>query len=477
MCQDRYQGNVECLPRLLIWRNLFARTLLCFPPKFPSPMVPFEPRTDSQKLEMPGLNQRSTRASRSATSEAADLTIRILRHDASSGTAALTWNTESVLVYMIADLVRASHGRNAIELPASLAAHFDNSLEALVAARRIQTAILEFLARRPDGGMGAAVFIHPEAGFPQKTAQSALDLARPGQIIVSQEVSARFQNLPGIDLRPVPALTTGGTEAAGLSELIWISAERLASRESTASVAPTANVASPVGATMIVNASLSSTEPRDETASRAARSPGSSQALNASLTPPDGLRHRAGGFEETLAEFEEHRSFITPLKMGVAAAALVVVVVGVVLFHPWSGSNVQPKPQAIQKPIRAPVATPEPPIRRLPQPPAVPVEGSHPKPPILKASSTRKPAVTAQDTDPTKKPEDTPIQGFEGNSTYDGMTRKDIPRLLQWARSDAGNGNYAKAAQEYRVILQLEPSNPDAREGLRKIQVAQGREQ
>ena len=55
------------------------------------------------------------------------------------------------------------------------------------------------------------------------------------------------------------------------------------------------------------------------------------------------------------------------------------------------------------------------------------------------------------------------------------MTQKDIPRLLQWARSDAGNGNYAKAAQEYRVILQLEPGNPDAREGLRKIQVAQER--
>jgi hypothetical protein len=76
-----------------------------------------------------------------------------------------------------------------------------------------------------------------------------------------------------------------------------------------------------------------------------------------------------------------------------------------------------------------------------------------------------------------KKPEDTPIQGFEGNSTYDGMTQRDITRLLQWARSDAGNGNYAKAAQEYRVILQLQPYNSDAKEGLRKIQVAQQRDQ
>jgi hypothetical protein len=72
-----------------------------------------------------------------------------------------------------------------------------------------------------------------------------------------------------------------------------------------------------------------------------------------------------------------------------------------------------------------------------------------------------------------KKPEDKTIQGFEGDSTYDGMTQRDIPRLLQWARSDAGNGRYEKAAREYRVVLQLQPNNPDAKEGLRRIQLAQ----
>ena len=439
--------------------------------------MPFEPRTDSKELEISGLNQSSTTASRSAAWEAADLTIRILRQDATSGTAALTWTSESVLVYMIADLVRASHGRTAIEMPATLAAHFDNSLEALVAARRIQSAILEFLACRPGDWMGAAVLLHPAAGFSQKMGQSALQLAAPGQIIVSQEVATRFQGVSGIELRRVPALTTGGTEPAGLSELIWTSAERLADLRSKASVARTPNVASSVGATMIVNASLR--EPGGETASQMALSLGSSQEFDASLTPAaDGWKHRAGAFKETLAEFEEHRSFITPLKMAVAAAVIVLVVVGVVWLHPWSDSNVQPKPQVIEKPTPAPVATPEPPLSPVPEPLAAPpVAASHPKPqpPIPKPSSSKKPPVTAQDTVTTKKPEDTPIQGFEGNSTYDGMTQKDIPRLLQWARSDAGNGNYAKSAQEYRVILQLEPGNPDAREGLRKIQVAQER--
>jgi hypothetical protein len=105
-------------------------------------------------------------------------------------------------------------------------------------------------------------------------------------------------------------------------------------------------------------------------------------------------------------------------------------------------------------------------VQPVNNPPAKPVV----KPPVNKP-------VDKTPKDKAKKPEDTPIVGFEGNSTYDGMTQKDISRLLQWARSDAGNGNYAKAAQEYRVILQLQPYNSDAKEGLRKIQVAQQRDQ
>jgi hypothetical protein len=440
-------------------------------------MVPFEPKTDSKEFEIANPERSLATGNRSALSETADLTIRVWRRDSGSGTAALTWHSESVLVYMIADLVAASHGRTAVETPAVMAAHFDNSLQSLVAAKRIQTAILEFLACRPGDCVGAAVLIHPPvaAGFSQGMAQSALRLAEPGQIILSEEVSRRFRELPGIELHAVPALTTGGTEHSGLMELIWTSAERLASLRNSASVAPpTVEVGPPVGATMIVNAPLAapggdaaSTSDRNDTASR---------------NPPaaEGLKHREGAFEEGLADFEERRSFITRSRMVVAAIAVVLVVVGLVLFHPWSGSNVQPKLQPPDTPSETLPATTEPPTNSSPQPPPVvqPVPDSQakPQPPVVKPPV--KPVdKTAKDRDKTKKPEDTPIVGFEGNSTYDGMTQRDISRLLQWARSDAGNGNYAKAAQEYRVILQLQPNNPDAREGLRKIQLAQGRDQ
>lgn len=452
-------------------------------------MVPFEPKTDSKEFEIANLEQSAATGSRIAASAAADLTIRVWHRDGGGGTAPLNWQSESVLVYMVADLVAASHGRTAVEMPTAMVAHFDNSLHALVAAKRIENAILEFLACRPGDYLGAAVLIHPPVaeGFSQGMAQSALRLAEPGQVILSEEVARRFQDLPGIELRAVPALTTGGTEHAGLAELIWTSPERLASLRNSTSQAPTTSevgppeVGPPVGATMIVNSPFAT--PRSNTASGSDRIDTASQRSSAA----EGFKNREEVFEEGLAEFEERRSFITGSKMVVGAVAIVLVIVALVLFHPWSGSRVQPKSQVDETPTgTAPATTTETPASSIPQPPVVqppPEEPAKVQPPPAKPPVTTKTSTEKKDKDrdkakaKAKKPEDTPIQGFEGNSTYDGMTQRDIPRLLQWARSDAGNGNYAKAAQEYRVILQLQPYNSDAKEGLRKIQVAQQRDQ
>jgi hypothetical protein len=444
-----------------------------FPPKFLSPMAPFEPKTDSKEFEVENLDKRPS----INPGEAAALTIRIWQRDANSDKAALTWKRESVLVYMIADLVAASHGRTAVQTPAAMAAHFDHSLQALVAAKRIQTAILEFLACRPGDCAGAAVLIHPAAvtGFSPAMAQGALRLAEPGQIILSQQIVKRFQELPGIELRAVAPLTTGGSEHTGLMELLWTSAERLASLRNTApAAAPTATLDASFGATMIVKTSPAHTA--GSQVDRADRS----NTDSASAQAADGFSNRDAAFARGLAEFEEHRSFITPLRIGVATIGVVLVVAGLFLFHPWSDSNVRPKPQVHDEPAGS-VAVPNEPASAVPQPPPVaqpaPELPTKSQPPVVVPPPVNNPPPQKnREKDKSRKPEDT-IQGFEGSSTYNGMTQKDIPQLLQWARSDAGNGNYGKAAQEYRAILQLQPNNSDAREGLRKIQVAQGLDQ
>jgi hypothetical protein len=59
-------------------------------------------------------------------------------------------------------------------------------------------------------------------------------------------------------------------------------------------------------------------------------------------------------------------------------------------------------------------------------------------------------------------------------SEFGGLTQKDIPRLLDNAKRDAGDGNYDKARREYQAILKLQANNPDAKEGLRKLSIIQG---
>ena len=376
---------------------------------------------------------------------------------------------------MIADLVAASRGRAASETPSALTAHFDNTNLALVAARRIHLSILEFVSSKPGDYLGAAVFIHPpaSAGFSSGMAQSALRVAEPGQIILAETVSRSLQDLPGIDLRPVAALTTGGTEHAGLSELAWASPEQVAKLRESARVRPSASPA--VGATMIVNAPIPGDRPQagsDKT--------GTAKPKVTQRPPQQGFAPaREGAFEEGLADYQLSRSFITRTRVIIGVAAILVVGVGVAMFYPSRPSKIPQRPPETQ-PVEThttPVPVPEP-VPPQPEPPrqdtdshakkAEPHVKKQPKPPSQKP---------VPDQENAKKPEDTPIQGFEGNSTYDGMTQKDIPRLLLWARSDAGNGRYQKAGQEYRVILQLQPNNLDAKEGLRKLQLAQQRDQ
>ena len=430
-------------------------------------MPPFEPKTDTKESGLANSGQDAL-----GSTAAADITLRLWRQDQASGASSLNWNSESVLVYMIADLVAASYGRTAVPSSALMTANFESGNQAMVAARRIQLAILEFVACKPGDFLGAAILIHSpiQAGFSSGMAQSALRLAEPGQIILSEAVSSGLRDLPGIELRPVAALTTGGTEHAGLSELVWATPEQIAKLRESARTRPASVSSTPaMGATMMVNAPLGPGPNKTRTASANIDQPSADKRATSS---------RDGAFEEVLTDFQEHRSFITRTRAVIGVIAMILIGVAVALFYPSSGSKVPQKladTPAAEKQFTPP-ATPEP---TSPPPTTVQaIPDITPKtqaPPIRKAP--KPPAQKDQGKETAKKSEEVPIQGFEGNSTYDGMTQRDIPRLLQWARSDAGNGRYEKSGQEYRVILQLQPNNLDAKEGLRKLQLAQQHDQ
>jgi hypothetical protein len=438
-------------------------------------MPPHEPKIDSKEFAIPGPGLE-VRPTQEAPGDSVDLTIRLWNPQRPAAAGSVSWKTESVLVYMILDLVTASQGR-VDDSTSAMIAHFDSAGRALVAARRVECAILEFLGCRPAEALAAAILIHPPAtvpgGLSAGMAQRALGLAEPGQILLSEEAARHFKDTAGIELRAVPALATGGDGERGLAELVWASPDQIARLKAVLSSAQPSEESPFLGATMMVNASTE----KPATSQTAQAAPGATAGWSApeSATERSGSARLAGelragrGPSDPDLEDEE-QPLLTGPRVIVGGLAIVLVAGLVWAFHPsrvtkipgpvpdsqvgapasTAGPSAQPNQPALPP---TPSSAPEPlkPVVAKPVPPA--------KPAAEKRGKEKPPTVGA-----APIPEEShPVQSVEG------MTAKDIPKLLEMARSDAGSGNYDKARREYRIVLELQPSNAEAREGLRRL--------
>jgi len=453
-------------------------------------MAHYEPKTDSREFENPNQGQALS-AWADSGSDPTDIAIRLWGPEWSGQAGSLTWKTDSVFVYMIADLVLASHGRLAEESTALMAAHFDSSRHALVAAKRIQISILDFVACRP--GNGVAILIHQPSvsAATSGLVQGALRLAKPGQILIGEDVSRRLRDLSGIELLPVPALAAGGAGQRGLAELVWTSTERIAGLQaSVIDGAASQQEAPPVGATMIVNTPIPvdrevsptvqpvtgdfvykrSTDPDSQ------RMPTAQEAVADLIPRENDLQGMQGSsLTQELDELEQ-RPFLTRTRiiLGVSALVLVGALVAV-LYFPANGTKVPVRAlekgntgaAAVESKPATAVHT-EPPQQVPPQP--------QPKAPEPQA---KVPKVVVQPPPPVKPPADTkaknkkenPVQAQQPEVVEElgGLSQNDVPTLLKLARDDAGAGKYDKARSEFRKILQLQPSNQEAKEGLRRL--------
>ncbi len=428
-------------------------------------MAQYEQKTDSREFEVANPEGNAGSWGGNPGTDATDIAIRLWIQDRGLRP---TWKTDSVLVYMIADLVGASHGCVSEESSAVMLAHFDGSRQALVAARRIQTSILEFVACRPGERIGAAILIYPPsasspAGFSGEMALQALGQARPGQILLAEYSSQQLRDLPGIEIRAVPALTiVPGEWQSGLTELIWTTPEQIARLQDCvgSEVEPQSSDNRPVDATVIV------TSP-----SRNARQGPANEAA-----PPisDSFKQSSSSSLTEELDDPEERPFITRTRAILGAVAVVLVVVLIFIFQrPTRVSKpplIQQQEQAggVENQVKQPPATPEPEATTAQPAPATtktrakaPTEAAHPRTPSKPASDNQ-----------AKNKKETP----EEPVAYDdsgGVSQKDIPALLGMAQRDAGAGNYDKAKREYKKILSLQPGNQDAKDGLRRLDLIQ----
>ena len=477
-------------------------------------MAQYEQKTDSREFEVANSGQHPGTWGGDLAGDATDIAIRLWGVERPDRAAPLTWKVESVLVYMITDLVSASHGRIVEESPAVMAAHFENSRQALVAAKRIQTSILEFLACRPSQRIAGAILIYrprtaDPTGFSGEMAQQTLGRAKPGQILLVESVSRRLRDLPGIEFVTVPSGVTGDVET-GLTELVWTTAEQVARlRESVVDEPEPRRSDSPaVGATLIVDSPFArrgmneAVPPPLESAGdfgvkdgadawhRTEQVPNTAQRR--ALSSEDSQESPEGSFGGGL-EFEERPLFTrTRILLGVVALVLVGALIAV-LYRPTTATKRPIPPQQSQtgagesaeqatppaagsavgtatgtapgtagetetkKPVQGPAAVVAPPVKKA-------VVAPRPRTPQKPADSQAKNKQPVQ-----AEPEvDTSVLEFGG------LSQKDIPRLLDNAKKDAGDGNYEKARREYQAILKLQANNPDAKEGLRKLSIIQG---
>jgi len=434
-----------------------------------SRMAPHESKPKDRVFELANPAAGPNPGSRGEDSQetSTDITVRLCRGEQGNPIPPLTWRSESVLVFMIEDLVLASRGRVADESPTAMTAHFQSSAQALVAAQRIQGAIQEFLACRPGDYVGAAILIHPpiapSSGFSSDRMQAELRLAQPGQILLSGDISRRLQNHPGLQLRAIPALTIGGREQEGLSELVPVAVRPIEQNPpSHRGSAQPGEESPPMGATMMVNAPFGSARAQ---ASQPLR-PGDGTSESGSLGRAEPGRDISS--TELLAEFEERPFIKRPLVL-VGAAAVLVIGLLVAVFYPHKA-----KPQVADHPSQpqtsetresqtnetGSASATQQTVGSTDSSGANPTEEKKPIKPIEKHLAKKKPVET---------PDEQQI-----DEVFDGMTRNEIPTLLTWAKRDAGNGDYEKAKREYRAVLRLDPSNSEAKDGLRRLELAQG---
>jgi cytoskeletal protein RodZ len=464
-------------------------------------MAQYEQKTEGREFKV--ANPDRHRGSWSGDAPApTDIAIRLWGLER-SGRATLTWKADSVLVYMIADLVDASRGRIAEETLPVMAAHFDCSSQALLAARRIQTSILEFLACRPGDRVGGAIIIYvprttDPTGLSGEMVRQELRHAMPGQILLAANVSQRLRDLPGIEFVTVSALTgmSDGSTETGLTELVWTTPERVALLRASVGdwSEPQAPDSPDVGATRIVDSPFARPERANASAppvvhtndfvmkdSSEAQSLRAAHVLanaqNWTQLSPD-LEDSPGSSSGEAAEFEEQPLFTrTRVILGLVALVLVAALIAV-LFRPRQltrGPLPPPQDQA------AGPASPEiqPPVPPKPETRTAETRTSETKTPklepaekpaakgsaaVAKPQPPAKPSVGNRVKSPTEAGVEPEIYHESG-----GFTARDVPQLLKMAQTDAGAGNYAQAKREYQKVLSLQPNNQDAKDGLRKL--------
>jgi hypothetical protein len=413
----------------------------------------------------------------------------------------LSSNIQNALMFMIADLVTGSDGVLLTNPRAAMAAQFETPAKALKAAKQIQWSVLEFAGHRPDCGSAAAIVIHGEAereliegrdsAGASAPGRSLLQYAQPTQILMTQGAYEKLREMPGLRFRPVtPTGTPGSDLVIRGQELIWRTPETLVR---SSEVLPQAtqifahnSEPLPVKVLPMPESILAHTDAIEEAMPDSASHELHVDSFRSVFPPAAGaLDQREDVSEQEMlgsdsrTEGEQPVDLRSPLlKRSLAVASGVVLLSAVfgmiAYFRKPPAVNHAPNVTHTTT-VEQPAPTPS-----TPQPdktdPSIGTGEQGSSNQLETKADTAKPKSSRGKLHPVGQDPANPLPEGKQAPPRKGspdFTEKDIPALLRKAESDAGAGNYPDARREYEVVLQVDPNNATAKQGLRRLNLIQ----
>ncbi|MGI8772866.1 MAG: hypothetical protein ACR2JE_15700 [Acidobacteriaceae bacterium] len=391
--------------------------------------------------------------------------------------AARSWHEESGEVAMLADLVSACRGRLADGYKPQLTAEFSDLPAALIAAKRMQRAMLGFASHQPRSRAAAAIGVFSRLGNTSsgatareemQTAGTLMSAATAGQILLTQAAYLEIMRLLPQTARGISSVrlgTTTGGPALKAYELVWEEPEVYVRLRKLVEGMEWAHATA---------------SHRSEQTTKRIADPQLSAGAGASGT---GSAEASPQFAaETAAPARVWRR--TWAVLGVAAAALISATV--LLTTKLDTGHFEPLRRGPSPTIaKPPAVNPNPGPASPERPNPISVAGDGEKPPTAKSPEDRngtkntsgeqtKREISREiskepmtEPQPAQPPRPAPVRA--GREPVEGFYRRDIPGLLEKADRDGGNGKYGSAKYWYGIVLQLDPGNAKARQELSRV--------
>ena len=392
--------------------------------------------------------------------------------------AARSWHEESGEVAMLADLVSACRGRLADGYKPQLAAEFSDLPAALMAAKRMQRAMLGFASHQPRSRAAAAIGVFSRLGEStaagatareeMQTAGTLMSAATAGQILLTQAAYVEIMRLLPQTARGISSVRLGtGGPALKAYELVWEEPETYVRLRKLVEGMEWAHA--------------TASHRSQQTTKRIADPPQLSAGAGAS--GPGSAEESPQFAAETAAPARVWRR--TWAVLGVAAAALITATV--LLTTKLDTGHFElprrgPSPAITKLPAtKPPAVNPKPGPSSPERPKPTSAAGDGEKPPTAKSSEDRNETKNTSgeqtnreiskepvpEPQPAQPPRPAPVRA--GREPVEGFYRRDIPGLLEKADRDGGNGKYGSAKYWYGIVLQLEPGNAKARQELSRV--------